>query len=80
MSSQVGKVSSNIQFGAPPAMVYAFLGCLFALEGLILRYWIGWRLYQLLPPFIVLSGATAYVGAVALRGTRAERLKAGGKP
>jgi len=73
-------------------MMYAFFGCLVALEGLILRYWIGWRLYQvsypsgcrpnsqLLPPFLALSGATAYIGTVALRAARAQRLKAGGTP
>jgi oligosaccharyltransferase complex subunit delta (ribophorin II) len=61
-------------------MMYALLGCLVALEGLILRYWIGWRLYQFLPPFLALSGATAYVGTVALRAARIQRLKAGGTP
>jgi hypothetical protein len=73
-------------------MMYAFVACLVALEGLILRYWAGWRLYQvsyqflvrnspqLLPPFLALSGATTYVGTVALRAARAQRLKAGGTP
>ncbi|KAL1413632.1 hypothetical protein Q8F55_001410 [Vanrija albida] len=76
----IGNISNNLQFQTPPSAIYAFLACLVGLEGLILRYWIGWRLYQLLPPFLALSAVTAYVGTVALRAARAQRLKAGGAP
>lgn len=60
--------------------MYAWFACLVALEALILSYWIGLKLYQLLPAFIGLSAVTAYVGAVALRGAREVRLREGGKP
>ncbi|WOO76608.1 Dolichyl-diphosphooligosaccharide--protein glycosyltransferase subunit 2 [Vanrija pseudolonga] len=76
----INNVAPNLQFQTPPTAMYAFLACLVGLEGLILRYWIGWRLYQLLPPFLALAAVTAYVGTVALRAARAQRLKAGGAP
>ncbi|BEJ10956.1 hypothetical protein CspHIS471_0103780 [Cutaneotrichosporon sp. HIS471] len=76
----IGAVWPGLQVKTPPTMMYAWFVCLVALEALILRYWIGLRLYQLLPPFIVLGAITAYVGTVALRSSRVERLKAGGAP
>ncbi|CAK9779668.1 hypothetical protein CC85DRAFT_285124 [Cutaneotrichosporon oleaginosum] len=76
----VGAVWPSFTVKTPPTMMYAWFACLVALEALILRYWIGLRLYQLLPPFIVLGAITAYVGTVALRAARVERLKAGGTP
>lgn len=59
--------------------MYAWFGSLIALEALILSYWIGLKLYQLLPAFIGLSSVSAYVGIVALRHAREARLRAGGK-
>ncbi|GMK56707.1 hypothetical protein CspeluHIS016_0305470 [Cutaneotrichosporon spelunceum] len=76
----IGAVWPNLQLKKPPTMMYAWFVCLVALEALILRYWIGLRLYQLLPPFIVLGAITAYVGTIALRAARVERLKDGGTP
>jgi oligosaccharyltransferase complex subunit delta (ribophorin II) len=76
----VGSVWPSVTVKSPPTMMYAWFVCLVALEALILRYWIGLRLYQLLPPFIGLGAITAYVGTVALRAARVERLKAGGAP
>jgi oligosaccharyltransferase complex subunit delta (ribophorin II) len=78
--SLIGKISSSLQFVTPPTMMYALFVCLVGLEALILRYWAGWRLYELLGPFIGLAVVTAYVGTVGLRAARVERLKAGGKP
>lgn len=76
----IGKISGGLNWVAPQPSAYLFMGCIAGLEGLILRYWAGWRLYQLLGPFLGLSAVTAYVGTVALRAARAERLKAGGTP
>jgi hypothetical protein len=36
----------SVTVKSPPTMMYAWFVCLVALEALILRYWIGLRLYQ----------------------------------
>lgn len=59
--------------------MYVFLACLVGLEALIIGYWVSWKLYQFLPPFLILSGITAYVCAVAMRQSRAQRIQTGGK-
>lgn len=52
-----------------------FLLTLQALELLIAVYWVGLKLYQLLPIFLGLAGVSAYVGKVALAGVQEKRLK-----
>lgn len=42
----IGAVWPSVQVKNPPTMMYAWFACLVALEVLILRYWIGLRLYQ----------------------------------
>jgi hypothetical protein len=43
-----------------------FLLSLFALEALIVTYWVRLRLYQFLPIFLPLSVVSAYTGKLAL--------------
>ncbi|KAI9638420.1 uncharacterized protein MKK02DRAFT_42811 [Dioszegia hungarica] len=52
-----------------------FFISLIALEILIGVYWVGLKLYQLLPAFIGLAGVSAYLGKVAMSGLREKRLK-----
>jgi hypothetical protein len=53
-----------------------FLLSLFGLEALILKYWINWRLYQFLPPFLGLGVISAYIGKVALGQVQKRRVAA----
>lgn len=79
LTKQIGNLSSSLRKRTPPTSVYAFLACIVGLESLIIGYWVKWKLYQFLPPFLVLSGIAAYVGAVAMRQSRVQRIKTGGK-
>lgn len=56
-----------------------FLLTLIGLEALILKYWINWRLYQFLPPFLGLSVISAYIGKVALGQVQKRRIAAQGQ-
>nr|ODN86506.1 oligosaccharyltransferase complex subunit delta (ribophorin II) [Cryptococcus depauperatus CBS 7841] len=76
----IPKLSPSLRFQSPPVSSYIFLLVLAALETLIFVYWVGLKLYQLLPPFLALSAIAAYTGLIALRELRARRLKAGGSP
>ncbi|WVQ71234.1 hypothetical protein IAR50_000759 [Cryptococcus sp. DSM 104548] len=76
----VGKLSPSLNFQAPAFSSVVFLVVLAAIETLIFVYWVGLKLYQLLPPFLGLCAIAAYTGLVALREMRVRRLKAGGVP
>ncbi|OCF31126.1 oligosaccharyltransferase complex subunit delta (ribophorin II) [Kwoniella heveanensis BCC8398] len=76
----LGKIFPSLNFQTPPVSSYVFLLVLTAIEGLIFVYWVGLKLYQLLPAFLGLSVIATYTGIVALRELRARRLKAGGAP
>lgn len=52
-----------------------FLLSLIALELLIAVYWVGLKLYQLIPAFLGLAGVSAYIGKMALAGLREKRVK-----
>lgn len=43
---QFGKISPQLKYTTPPTSTYLFLITLAGLEGLILTYWVGLRLYQ----------------------------------
>ncbi|ADV21204.1 oligosaccharyltransferase complex subunit delta (ribophorin II) [Cryptococcus gattii E566] len=75
-----GKLSPSLNFQTPPVSSYVFLLVLAAIETLIFVYWVGLKLYQLLPPFLALCVIAAYTGLIALRELRERRLKAGGTP
>ncbi|WVR05815.1 hypothetical protein IAU60_002840 [Kwoniella sp. DSM 27419] len=78
--SLLGKISPSLNLQTPPVSSYVFLLVLAAIEGLIVVYWVGLKLYQLLPAFLGLSVVATYTGIVALRQLRVRRLKAGGAP
>ncbi|WVQ85467.1 hypothetical protein IAT38_007632 [Cryptococcus sp. DSM 104549] len=80
LAGLIGKISPSLNFNVMPASSAVFILVLVAIEGLIFAYWIGLKLYQLLPPFLALSVAASYTGIVALRELRVRRLKAGGAP
>ncbi|KAL0252763.1 hypothetical protein I308_102155 [Cryptococcus tetragattii IND107] len=75
-----GKLSPSLNFQTPPVSSYVFLLVLAAIETLIFVYWVGLKLYQLLPPFLALCAIAAYTGLIALRELRERRLKAEGTP
>ncbi|KAK8865864.1 hypothetical protein IAR55_001012 [Kwoniella newhampshirensis] len=76
----LSNIFPSLNFQSPPVSSYIFLLVLAAIETLIFVYWVGLKLYQLLPPLIALFVIAAYTGMVALRELRVRRLKAGGAP
>ncbi|ORX39566.1 Oligosaccharyltransferase subunit Ribophorin II-domain-containing protein [Kockovaella imperatae] len=66
------QISPKLDYKTPPSSAYLFLVSLAALEALIFVYWVGLRLYQLLPMFILLALVSAYTGKVALKALRSQ--------
>lgn len=66
----------NLKTQSPTITSILFLLSLVGLEALILKYWINWRLYQLLPPFLALGVISAYIGKVALGQVQKRRIAA----
>ncbi|KAK4687279.1 hypothetical protein P7C73_g2841, partial [Tremellales sp. Uapishka_1] len=76
----IANIYPQFNLQTPPTSSYLFIATLAGLEGLIVVYWVGWKLYQFLPPFLALSVVSAYVGKVALGDLREKRIIAGGAP
>lgn len=66
----------HLKIQSPTLTSLAFLLTLVGLEALILKYWINWRLYQLLPPFLGLGLISAYFGKLALGQVQKRRIAA----
>lgn len=73
---QGGQVLPNLKTQSPTLTSLFFLLTLVGLEALILKYWVNWRLYQFLPPFLGLGVISAYVGKVALGQVQKKRVAA----
>ncbi|KAJ9108102.1 hypothetical protein QFC19_002567 [Naganishia cerealis] len=68
------QVLPNLKTQSATLTTVLFLLSLVGLEALILKYWINWRLYQFLPPFLGLGLISAYVGKVALGQVQKRRI------
>jgi oligosaccharyltransferase complex subunit delta (ribophorin II) len=75
-AQQGGQIVPNLKTQSPSITSILFLLSLVGLEALILKYWINWRLYNLLPPFIALGLVSAYIGKVALGQVQKKRIAA----
>lgn len=73
--SQISSIRPQTNPSALSSTSSLFFISLIALEILIGVYWVGLKLYQLLPAFIGLAGVSAYLGKVAMSGLREKRLK-----
>ncbi|KAJ9092038.1 hypothetical protein QFC21_007018 [Naganishia friedmannii] len=70
------RVLPNLKTQSATPTTLLFLLSLIGLEALILKYWINWRLYQFLPPFLGLGVISAYIGKVALGQVQKRRIAA----
>ena len=73
---QGGQIVPNLKTQSPTIASIMFLISLVGLEALIAKYWINWRLYQFLPPFLALGLVSAYIGKVALGQEQKARIAA----